>query len=80
MKPNQLFTSLLAVTALFVASCSAPRMAQNNAIQDDVYNSTAQAKEYIAQAPQQQYAQTDLLATAIMAKAILITIWITLLV
>lgn len=59
MKPNQLFTSLLAVTALFVASCSAPRMAQNNAIQDDVYNSTAQAKEYIAQAPQQQYAQTD---------------------
>ena len=46
MKPNQLFTSMLAVTALFVASCSAPKMAQNNTVQDDVYNTTAQAKEY----------------------------------
>jgi len=51
MKPNHLFTSLLAVTALFVASCSTPKLAKNNAIQDDVYNTTAQAKEYIAPAP-----------------------------
>ncbi|WP_152969697.1 hypothetical protein [Pedobacter sp. Hv1] len=58
MKPNHLFTSLLAVTALFVASCSAPRMVQNNSIQDDVYNSTARAKEYIAMAPIQN-SQTD---------------------
>ena len=48
MKPNQLITTLLAATALFVASCSTPKMAQNNAIQDDVYNTTARAKEYIA--------------------------------
>ena len=46
MKPNYLFTSMLAVTALFVASCSTSKLAQNNAIQDDVYNTTAQAREY----------------------------------
>ncbi|MES2446308.1 MAG: hypothetical protein V4546_03940 [Bacteroidota bacterium] len=63
MKPNQLFTSMLAVTALFVASCSAPRVAQNNAIQDDVYNTTAQAKEYkpavSVQAPQVENTTAD---------------------
>lgn len=48
MKPNQLITTMLAVTALFVASCSTSKLAQNNAIQDDVYNTTASAKEYIA--------------------------------
>lgn len=63
MKPNQLFTSMLAVTALLVASCSAPRVAQNNAIQDDVYNTTAQAKEYkpavAVQAPQVETTTAD---------------------
>lgn len=53
MKPNHLFTSMLAVTALFVTACSTPKMAQKNAIQDDVYNTSAQAKEYIAQVPMQ---------------------------
>lgn len=50
MKPNQLFTSMLAVTALFATACSAPKLA-NKANQDDVYNTKAQAKEYLAQAP-----------------------------
>ncbi len=49
MKPNQLITTMLAATALFVASCSTPQMAQNNAIQDDVYNTTAKAREYTPQ-------------------------------
>lgn len=48
MKPNQLITTMLATTALFVVSCSTPKLAQNKAIQDDVYNTTAKAKEYIA--------------------------------
>lgn len=46
MKPNHLFTSLLGLTALLVTSCSTPKLAQNSADQDDVYNTTAQAKEY----------------------------------
>lgn len=53
MKPKHLFTSLLAVTALFVASCSTSRMGQNTAIQDDVYNSNARATEIVALAPLQ---------------------------
>lgn len=48
MKPNQLITTMLAATALFVSSCSTQKSAQNSVIQDDVYNSTAKAKEYIA--------------------------------
>jgi len=59
MKPNHLFTSMLAVTALFVASCSTSKLAQNSAIQDDVYNTTAQAKEYKEIAPPQVTAQND---------------------
>ena len=58
MKPNHLFTSLLAVTALLVTSCSAPKLAQNAAEQDDVYNTTAQAKEYKPSTPVQKI-QTD---------------------
>ena len=63
MKPNHLFTSLLAATALLVASCSTSKMA-SNASHDDVYNTTAQAKEYKPAPPVQnqmsdQYATTD---------------------
>src|SRR5215217_4811691 len=50
MKSNYLITSMLALTTLVVASCSAPRFAQNNSY-DDVYNSVAQAKEYKQQVP-----------------------------
>jgi hypothetical protein len=50
---------MLAVTALFVASCSTSKLAQNNAIQDDVYNTTAQAKEYKEVAQQQPVAQDN---------------------
>lgn len=46
MKTNYLFTSLLAGAALFASSCSTSRLANNSAIQDDVYNSLAQAREY----------------------------------
>ncbi|TKC06110.1 hypothetical protein [Pedobacter frigoris] len=46
MKPNHLFTSMLAIATVVVTSCSAPRLAQQNANEDDVYNSVAQAKEY----------------------------------
>lgn len=48
MKPNHLFTSLLGLTALLVTSCATPKLAQNSADQDDVYHTTAQAKEYKA--------------------------------
>lgn len=50
MKPNYLFTSMLALTTIVVASCSAPRLAQQNT-NDDVYNSVAQAREYRQQVP-----------------------------
>ncbi|WP_316815204.1 hypothetical protein [Pedobacter nyackensis] len=50
MKSNYLFTSMLALTAMAIASCSAPRLAQQNS-NDDVYNSVAQAKEYRQQVP-----------------------------
>ena len=49
MKPNQLITTMLAATALFVASCTAPKLAQNNVIQDDVYNTVAKAREFTPQ-------------------------------
>ena len=42
---------MLAAVAVLVASCSAPRMAQQNTINDDVYNSVAQAQEYVQPAP-----------------------------
>ncbi|WP_316809894.1 hypothetical protein [Pedobacter heparinus] len=50
MKAINLFTSVLALTTVVVASCSAPRLAQQNS-NDDVYNSVAQAKEYRQQVP-----------------------------
>jgi hypothetical protein len=53
MKPNYLFTSMLALTTIVVASCSAPKLAQQNT-NDDVYNSVAQAKEYRQQVPVKQ--------------------------
>ncbi len=52
MKPNYLLTSMLAVAAVVVTSCSAPKLAQQGNISDDVYGSTAQAKEYTAPKPQ----------------------------
>lgn len=48
MKLNRLITTVLATTALFAVSCSTPRSAQNHAVLDDVYHTTAKAKEYIA--------------------------------
>lgn len=50
MKTNQLLTSMLAVSALLVTSCSTSKLARNGANDDDVYLTTARAKEYI-QAP-----------------------------
>lgn len=58
MKPKHLFTSLLGVTALLVASCSTPKLAQNSAIDDDVYGTVAKAKEY-KQADPVQPTQAD---------------------
>ncbi|MCJ0743059.1 hypothetical protein [Pedobacter montanisoli] len=54
MKPKQLLVTVLAFTALFAVSCSTSKLAQQAALQDDVYNSTAQAKEY-KPAPPVQY-------------------------
>jgi hypothetical protein len=55
MKPIYLLTGLLAWTTLVVTSCSAPRMAQQASVNDDVYNSTARAVEY--QKPSRTQAQ-----------------------
>ncbi|WP_316753390.1 hypothetical protein [Pedobacter gandavensis] len=59
MKPRHLFTSMLALTTVVVASCSAPRYAQQGAQEDDVYNSNAKAQIYTPQprvvASQDQY-------------------------
>ncbi|WP_316839933.1 hypothetical protein [Pedobacter gandavensis] len=59
MKPRHLFTGMLALTTLVVASCSAPRYAQQGAQDDDVYNSNAKAQIYTPQprvvAPQNDY-------------------------
>ena len=52
MKPNYLLTSMLAVAAVVVTSCSAPKLAQQGNVNDDVYGTTAQAKEYTAPKPQ----------------------------
>jgi len=61
MKPIRLFTSLLAAGTVALASCSAPRLAQENNSADDVYNSVAQAKVYTPPAPKQsaQYKDTS---------------------
>jgi len=59
MKPIRLFTSLLAAATVALASCSAPRLAQENSGTDDVYNSVAQAKEYVQPAPRQATAYKD---------------------
>ncbi len=53
MKPNYLLTSMLAVATVVVTSCSAPKLAQQSTVSDDVYNTTAQAKEYTKPAPVQ---------------------------
>jgi len=53
MKSTNLFTSMLALTAVVAVSCSAPRLAQQNT-NDDVYNSQAQAREYRQQVPVRQ--------------------------
>jgi hypothetical protein len=63
MKPKHLFTSMLAVTALFVASCSTSRLGQNSTVQDDVYNTTVQAREYREVASQQVMAQNGVDST-----------------
>ncbi len=56
MKPNHFFTSILAVIAIVVTSCSTPRLAQQDVDNDDVYSSKAQAKTYVPVAirPSQQ--------------------------
>jgi hypothetical protein len=70
MKLNQLFTSMLAVTAIVVTSCSTPRVAQQGATNDDVYNSNAQAKVYVpapvrtAQPATQEYQEDDYYGTS----------------
>jgi len=53
MKPNQLFTCILAATALLVSACSTQKVSQTTAIPDDVYGSVAQAREYKPSAPVQ---------------------------
>lgn len=51
MKPIRLITSMLAAVTVMMASCSAPRLAQTNTVNDDVYNSVAQAQEYVEPTP-----------------------------
>ncbi len=59
MKPNHLFTSMLALATIVATSCSAPRLAQQSNNDDDVYNSVAQAKIYTpAPVPVQQTQNT----------------------
>lgn len=53
MKPIPLIKSMLVATAVVVASCSAPKLAQHSTNQDDVYASTATAKEYVVQEKQE---------------------------
>ncbi len=56
---------MLALTTIVVASCSAPRYAQQSTHEDDVYGSTAKAQIYTpqerprTQAPQDDYDQSD---------------------
>lgn len=53
MKPIHLFTGMLALATIVVSSCSAPRYAQQSNESDDVYNTTAMAREYTPQAVNQ---------------------------
>ncbi len=46
MKPNHLFTSVLALAAIVATSCSTPKLAQQSTNDDDVYNTTAKVKIY----------------------------------
>jgi uncharacterized membrane protein YgcG len=74
MKPNHLFTSMLALAAIVASSCSAPRIAQQNTNDDDdVYNTTAKVKVYTpapvkpaqsAVADEQQYEESDYYGTS----------------
>lgn len=76
MKPNHLFTSLLALATVVATSCSAPRVAQQSTNDDDVYNTTAKAKIYTPapikpsqQTPSetiddQEYAESDYYGTS----------------
>lgn len=59
MKPIRLLTSMLAAGAVVLASCSAPRLAQQSSDTDDVYNSVAQATEYVQPAPSQSSQYKD---------------------
>jgi hypothetical protein len=43
---------MLVVATVVVTSCSAPRLAQQGAMSDDVYNTTARAQEYTRPEPQ----------------------------
>ena len=56
MKPIKFLQMMLIATAGLVAACSAPKLAQNTAT-DDVYNTTAKAKEYVVVTPKPQQAQ-----------------------
>ena len=58
MKPNHLFTSMLALATIVVSSCSTQKIAQQSSVADDVYNSTAQAMEYTPR-PVTQGSQTQ---------------------
>ena len=57
MRVNHFLTSTLAATAMLVASCATPKLAQNNSA-DDVYNTMAQARVY-KYSPPVQTAQID---------------------
>ena len=59
MKPNHLFTSMLALATVVATSCSAPRLAQQSNNDDDVYNSVAQAKVYTPAPIPVQQTQTN---------------------
>ena len=72
MKPNHLFTSMLALATIVVTSCSAPKLAQQSTNDDDVYNTTAKVKIYTP-APvkpsqtttdDQEYAESDYYGTS----------------
>ncbi|RZK68009.1 MAG: hypothetical protein EOO92_23735, partial [Pedobacter sp.] len=74
MRTNRLLTSILAVTAIVVTSCSTPKLAQQSVDNDDVYNSNAQARVYTpspikplqqtAQQNNQQYEEDDYYGTS----------------
>lgn len=57
MKAIKYTGTALALIAVFLASCSTPRLAQNNST-DDVYNTTAKARVYSYVQPQQDQQQS----------------------